>query len=177
MSAMDSNWNLINLTKEAISATLRNIHNNFDPDLWDDIGSMLANAERGVYLQAGDAIAPYVGADPERPRSFKLFPGYVYKIVKRKDKQKWDVYKKVGSDQELIQTLMTERGAWKWVKERAGEGFYQVVHLGITGWNHNVQLVTDRDYAHSFMNEVFRQYLPSTAYTNLVHRLNRCFYD
>ena len=58
-AAVDCQWNLVQLTHEAITKTLKT-HDTFDANAWDDIGYRLANAENNpFYLQQGDDIAPY----------------------------------------------------------------------------------------------------------------------
>ncbi len=195
---MDISWDLQDLTKQAITKTLQT-HDSYQSSPWDDIGSLLANASRGFYLKSGASIDPYWDDDPERQSYQNLFPGFSFKIVKQVDKKKWDVFTP-NSLSQPVETLKTERGAWKWVKERVDEGYYQIIHVGVdirgqhmgqphyltpsssssTTSTSNTQVdikPTDKQYARAFMDEAMRKFLPSYSYTDLLSQLSKMNQD
>ena len=113
-----------------------------------------------------------------------MFPGYAFRVVKQKQKQKWDIFApephipdSQSSPAHPIDTLKSERTAWKWVKERVDEGHYEVLHVGV-GYKarNSSETPTDREYAQRFMREAMVKFLPSYGNTNLLHRLNPIFY-
>ncbi len=161
------NMSLVDLVTSMTSQSLK-LHEVYDKDYWDDVGSALANTygTRVLYLQNGQkpALEPFQSKTYSQTRL--VCGGYTWKITRESDKTKlWSIWTR---DDVLIATLNTKR-IWTWIKNQVDtNGCYRVA-------NREVFLIsntyTPTEYACAFLEEIIKNVSPCDMFPDLIWQL------